>query len=69
MTARLTHFLQERKIDGAIIGARTIGQINGIINSSNFIPTRDFLNDLRELLDSNEFNSISNSLPLEYFEK
>ena len=61
--------LQERKIDGAIIGARTIEQINGIIDSSSFMPTRDFLNDLGELIDSNEFKSISNSLPLEYFEK
>jgi aryl-alcohol dehydrogenase-like predicted oxidoreductase len=61
--------LQERKIDGAIIGARTIQQMNGIIDSSSFMPTKDFLNDLGELIKSNEFNSISNSLPLEYFEK
>lgn len=61
--------LQERKIDGTIIGVRTIDQLNGIIDSSSFMPTKDFLNDLGELIESNQFNSISNSLPLEYFEK
>lgn len=61
--------LQERKIDGTIIGVRTIEQLNGVIDSSSFIPTKDFLNDLGELIESSEFNSISNSLPLEYFEK
>lgn len=61
--------LQERKIDGAIIGARTIKQIIGIIDSLNFIPTRDFINDLEELMKIGEFDAISNSLPLEYFEK
>lgn len=61
--------LQERKIDGAIIGARTIEQLNGILDSSSFIPTNEFLTDFRELIESNEFNSISSSLPLEYFEK
>jgi aryl-alcohol dehydrogenase-like predicted oxidoreductase len=61
--------LQQRKIDGTIIGVRTIGQLDGIIDSLSFMPTKDFLSDLGELMESSKFNSISNSLPLEYFEK
>jgi len=61
--------LQERNIDGAIVGARTIEQLDGILDSSSFNPTKEYLTDLRELIESNEFKSISSSLPLEYFEK
>jgi aryl-alcohol dehydrogenase-like predicted oxidoreductase len=61
--------LIQRKIDGAIVGARTIEQLDGIVESSSFNPTKEFLTDFEELIKSSEFGSISNSLPIEYFEK
>lgn len=57
------------KIDGAIFGVRTIGQLNNILDLIGLNLTMELFLDLHAIVSKQEFLEVSKSLPNFYFEK
>jgi len=61
--------LNVANVNGAIVGVRTAEQLNDLISYRNFDPSNEFKVEFEKFRQTSNFSTISERLPLHYFEK
>ena len=65
----LIWLFQVRSVDGVIFGARTIQQLNDVLDFTSYENLDQILEELVEFSKDSDFTTITSQLPLFYFEK